>query len=184
MLSNSIMPKPDELGEQDFMRLLSDHKERLFRLIFCMVRSLEDADDVFQQTSIVLWNKFSEFEPGSNFYLWSSTVARLTSLNFLKAKNSQRVVFSEEFMDELAENDLGESLALRDARLRALAHCREKLSPPDQALLAACYGQERKIIAVAKDFGRPVGSVYDSLSRIRRALYDCIHRALVLEGIQ
>ena len=169
MLSNSTMPKPEELREQDFMQLLSEHKERLFRLIFCIVRSWEDADDVFQQTSIVLWNKLSEFEPASNFYLWSSTVARFTALNFLKTKKSQRLVFSEEFVDELAENDLGESLALRDARLRALAHCREKLSAADQALLAACYGRERKIIAVAKDFGRPVGSVYDSLSRIRRA---------------
>ena len=133
MLSNLTMPKPDELREQDFMRLLSDHKERLFRLIFCIVRSLEDADDAFQHTSIVLWNKFSEFEPGSNFYLWASTVARLTSLNVLKAKRSQRLVFSGEFMDELVENDLDESLALRDARLRALRaaarSCRRRTKP-------------------------------------------------------
>ena len=184
MLSNLTMPKPDELREQDFMRLLSDHKERLFRLIFCIVRSLEDADDAFQHTSIVLWNKFSEFEPGSNFYLWASTVARLTSLNFLKAKRSGEYVFSGEFMDDSSRMISMNPWRLRNARLRALACCREKLSPADQALLGACYGQGRKIIAVAKDFGRPVGSVYDSLSRIRRALYDCIHQVLAVEGIQ
>jgi RNA polymerase sigma-70 factor (ECF subfamily) len=167
--------------DAQFVQLLNEHKGRVFRYIYCLVRSLQDAEDVFQQTAITLWDKFEEFEPGTKFCTWACSIARYKALRYLETKGRQRLVFSEDLMSELVENDdcLPE---LHSARLDALAKCREKLSQADQRLLATCYGEERSILEAAAKIGRPVGSVYDSLSRIRRALYYCIEQVLAREG--
>jgi RNA polymerase sigma-70 factor (ECF subfamily) len=43
-----------------------------------------DTQDIFQQTSLVLWEKFDSFETGSNFAAWSCRAARYTAMNFLR----------------------------------------------------------------------------------------------------
>jgi RNA polymerase sigma-70 factor, ECF subfamily len=181
-LSNAGSPDYRRSQDDEFVRLLTQYKSQLFRYIFCTVHNLQDAEDIFQQASITLWDKFSEFTPGTNFFLWACSIARYKALAHLKSKDRQRLYFSEELIAELAENDASQSPALEEARLRALAACREKLSAADQSLLAACYSDGSPVIDVAKRIGRPVGSVYDSLSRIRRALFDCIRRSLAMEG--
>jgi RNA polymerase sigma-70 factor (ECF subfamily) len=167
--------------EDEFITLLTHHKHQLFNLIFCMVQSLPDTEDVFQQTTMALWNKFDDFQLGTDFAAWASRVARYRALNFIRSKRRERVLFSEGLIAQLAECRF-DSAELQDARLRALAACREKLSQADQMLLSVCYGREGTIRESAKLIGRPVGSVYDSLSRIRAALYDCIGRTLSREG--
>ncbi|MCC7083961.1 MAG: sigma-70 family RNA polymerase sigma factor [Pirellulales bacterium] len=167
--------------EDEFVDLLTRHKHQIFNLIFCMVQSLADAEDVFQQTTMVLWNKFDEFQPGTEFGAWASRVARFRALNFIRSKRRERVLFSEDLVVQLAETRF-DSAEMQDARLRALASCREKLSQADQMLLSVCYGGGTTIREAAKLIGRPVGAVYDSLSRIRGALYDCIERTLAKEG--
>jgi RNA polymerase sigma-70 factor (ECF subfamily) len=138
---------------------------------------MPDAEDVFQQTAITLWDKFGEFEPGSDFFAWACTIARYKTLNYFQSKGRERLYFSEAVIDQLATRDQWKP-DLHEARLKALAACREKLSSKDQRLLADCYSGRGTILDVAKQLGRPIGSVYDSLSRIRRALYACIQRTL------
>jgi RNA polymerase sigma-70 factor, ECF subfamily len=168
--------------DREFVELLARHKTQLFRLIFCMVHRLPDAEDVFQQASITMWDKFSEFEPGTSFFHWAASIARFKALGFLQASSRRRQWFSDEMIDELLQLEERSSLSLQESRLAALAACREKLKQTDQALLTACYGDGRPIVEVAAGMGRPVGSVYDSLSRIRRALFHCIQRTLSVEG--
>lgn len=175
--SNSTRGSRDE----EYVELLTRHRSQLFRLIFAMVHSLPDAEDIFQQAAITMWDKFGEFEAGSDFYAWASSIARYKSLDHLKARGRQRLVFSDALLDLVAQHDQWQP-ETQQAKLRALANCRNKLSTKDQQLLAICYGGQESIRESAESVGRPVGSVYDSLSRIRRALYACIERTLASEG--
>jgi RNA polymerase sigma-70 factor (ECF subfamily) len=167
--------------DNQYVELLTRHKSQLFRFIFAMVHSLPDAEDVFQQTAITMWDKFSEFQCGTDFYAWACSIARFKALDFFKAKGRQRLHFCDELIEEIAQRNRWNP-EIQQAKLQALANCRNKLSENDQKLLAACYGGGGNIRDAAEQVGRPVGSVYDSLSRIRRALYACITRTLVGEG--
>lgn len=169
----------DQLGD-DFIQQLGQHRNQLFGYIFCMVRNLPDAEDVFQQTSLTLWDKFDEFTPGTSFIAWAKAVARNKTLSFLRSQRRERARFSDEVIEQLAERDLWSPETLEN-RLSALARCRQKLSTMDQALLAKCYGAASSIRDAAHQVGRPVESVYSSLSRIRRALFECIQRSLAKE---
>jgi RNA polymerase sigma-70 factor (ECF subfamily) len=145
-----------------------------------MVRNPSDAEDLFQQTAITMWDKFREFEPGTNFFAWACAIARFKVRDFIKASARQRVCFSEEVIDKLAAEDIRE--VADDARLQALNNCRKKLSKSDQKLLAACYGGNETIAQVAERTSRSAGSIYANLWRVRRALYACIQRTMTREG--
>ena len=41
-----------------FSELISRHQSELYAYIFAIVRNWEDADDLFQSVSLVLWRKF------------------------------------------------------------------------------------------------------------------------------
>ncbi|BBO35626.1 sigma-70 family RNA polymerase sigma factor [Lacipirellula parvula] len=167
--------------DEQYVELLTRHKSQLFRFVFAMVHSLPDAEDVFQQAAITMWDKFSEFELGTDFYAWACSIARFKALDHLKAKGRRRLLFSDELLELVPQHDHWQP-ETQQARLRALASCRHKLSPKDQQLLLMCYNGRESIRKSAESVGRPVGSVYDSLSRIRRALYACIERTLASEG--
>jgi RNA polymerase sigma-70 factor (ECF subfamily) len=166
--------------EDVFIDLLASHKHQIFNFIFCIVHTLSDAEDVFQQTSIALWENFDQFEPNSDFAAWAAKVARHRTLHFLRTKRRERLYFSDNVIAQLAECPF-ESNEVQDRRLQALSGCRTKLSANDQALVGMCYRGD-PIRDVAHEIGRPVQAVYKSLARIRRLLFECIERALAQEG--
>jgi RNA polymerase sigma-70 factor (ECF subfamily) len=178
------MPRNERSGVDDpadeFIQLLLQHKSQLLGYIFCMVRNLPDAEDVFQQMSLTMWDKFGEFVPGTNFMAWAKVVARNKALTFLRSQRRERARFSEDVIDLLSERKLWSPDSAQE-RIAALVQCRQRLSQVDQDLLSACYGTTSAFREVAERMGRSVDSVYSSLSRIRRALYDCIQRSLAKE---
>ena len=64
-----LMPEPtlDEPPTTDrtaeFVGLLLQHQRRIHGYIATMLTNWADADEVLQETSIVLWQKFDEFQP-------------------------------------------------------------------------------------------------------------------------
>lgn len=160
--------------------LIAQHQRQLFGFIFSMVHSIADAEDVFQQTCLVIWKKFDEFEPESDFYAWASVIAKYKAIDFLRARSRDRLQFSPELQDQLAAQNQTRG-DLQDARSEALELCKQKLSQRDRQLLHACYEGGVSMKEVAVQLQRPAGSVYDSLSRIRRALLKCIESTLAAE---
>ena len=73
--------------------MLARHQSQLFGYIYSLVRDLDDADDLFQQTSLVLWDKFDLFDPSRSFVGWACGVARYEVLNFLRSAEPEPPVF-------------------------------------------------------------------------------------------
>lgn len=167
--------------KREFMQLLTRHQSQVFGYLYALVRNLADTDDLYQQTTLVLWKKFDDFQAGSNFAGWACQVARLEALNFLQRQRRQRLVFDEDVLLALADAEF-EPAADSVSRQEALEGCLEKLNRADRDLLQLTYGDDVQIKDVAAQLGRPVQSVYTSLSRIRGVLFACINRTLTAEG--
>jgi RNA polymerase sigma-70 factor (ECF subfamily) len=164
----------------EFAEYLRCHQTRLYGYIHSLVRDLNDADDLFQRTTLILWRKFSEFDRRLCFFSWACGVARLEIANFLRSRARQRLYFSDdlnlllvEAQAELADEEL-------EARRDALGQCVEKLRQRDRELLTECYGDSVRGAALRR--GRSPQSVYNSLRRIRRALHECIARTIAHES--
>jgi RNA polymerase sigma-70 factor, ECF subfamily len=164
-----------------FVELLTLHQRKLYGFIYTLVPNPPDAEDLLQQTNLILWQKSEEFDLNSNFSAWAYRIAHLEVLHYLREKRRNRVVFNDELITRLAKiRQDREETHLSDRA--ALAGCVEKLSEADRRLIELCYATHRNIKAAAATLDRPVVSVYMSLVRVRRLLMDCIRQANAEEG--
>jgi RNA polymerase sigma-70 factor (ECF subfamily) len=167
----------------EFAEHLARHHGQLLGYIYSLVRDLDDADDLFQQTSLVLWDKFDQFDPSRSFVSWACGVARYEALNFLRARSRDRLHFGDELSLALIEAQEELEQERLEERRVALAACMKKLRDRDKDLLEACYGRAAGVREVAQARGRSAQSVHNSLRRIRRALFECVHRSLAQGGV-
>lgn len=163
----------------EFAQALLRHQAQIFGFIYSIVRNFDDADDLFQQTSLVLWRKYDQFDPSRSFVAWACGVARYEVANFVRDRDRHRIYFSDELDEILIDaHEAFERENLEEHRA-ALTLCVKKLRERDQELLRACYSGSFAIREVARDWDRSIQSIHNSLSRIRRALQDCVRRTLV-----
>ena len=88
-----------------------------------------------------------------------------------------RPQFGLEIIDVLAAN-VDAAAAVQHDRLRALAKCVNNLDDGSRDLLRVCYAKGAKIRDVAQQVGRSIDGVYKVLSRLRKALHDCVERKM------
>ncbi len=86
----------------DFVKLFTSHERRIFSYVLSLVGDYHAADDVFQQTSLVLWQKFDDFQPGTNFGAWACRIAHYKVLNYRKQQHRFKVGFSDAFIEVIA----------------------------------------------------------------------------------
>src|SRR5262245_22595876 len=166
----------------EFAEDLRPDQTRLYGYIHALVRDLNDADDLYQQTALILWKKFGEFDRGRSFFAWACGVARLEVANFLRSRGRHRLYFSDDLSLLLVEAQAEMTDAELEDRRDALARCVEKLRQRDRELLRECYGEAADVHGAADRRGRSPQSTYNSLRRIRRALFECVARTLAQES--
>lgn len=157
----------------EFCRLLTQYQPRLRGFVRCLLVRSNDVDDVLQEINIVLLRKSSQFQIGTDFWAWASTVARYEVLSYLRRKGREHHVLNDELIENLATVAM-ERLDSLDERRLALATCLEKLPAASRQLLEMRYSLSKSIGDIAIVTKRPEGSLRQTLHRIRRALYDCI----------
>jgi RNA polymerase sigma-70 factor, ECF subfamily len=172
-----------ETGRSLYAVLLRQNQTQLFGYIYSLVRDLDDADDLFQQTSLVLWDKFDQFDPGKSFINWACGVARFEVLNFLRSRSRKRLYFSDELNLALVEAHESLEQEQLEERRNALSGCIKKLRQKDRELLEVCYERSANLHEVARSSGRSTQSIHNSLRRIRRVLFECVQRGLAQGGI-
>jgi RNA polymerase sigma-70 factor, ECF subfamily len=167
----------DNKRRQQFSDDLRQCHRRLFNYVFALVRDIDDAQDVFQETAMLLWKKYGEFQPGSSFAAWAFTVAQFKASEFLRSKRRYRARFSEDFAQLIAATELQSKPEDSDVWPELLDRCIEKLPSHQRQLLGDCYGGARSIADVAASVGRPVRGIYNSLRMIREKLLKCVETA-------
>jgi len=167
---------PTDRNEQ-FVQLLTEYQPRVYLFILSLVSHRADADEILQETNLVLWRKFGEFQPGSDFHAWAFQVAYNKVKAFQERRGRDRLRFGEKVMDRLAA---AAAVATDDlpAVQEALQGCKEQLSLPDRELIERRYEPGATTASVAAELGRSVAAVYKAVVRIRRALYECIQRSI------
>jgi len=178
--------KPDD-HEPDksklFLRLFLQNERRLYAYIVTLLPNRADADDVLQEASLVMWDKFDEHTPPDDFAAWGCRIAYFKVLDFYKKCQRSRVKFSQAMLERVAETAIEQAGVLQlDARRDALAGCIEKLSARDRDLLARRFTAGATTQSTSEQVGRSVDAVYKALARVRQALFECVQRALAREN--
>jgi len=186
MAAFSYPPRMSEVEDatertRRFARLLHENHRDLFVFIYSLVQHHADAEDVYQQTAMVLWNKFDDFVPGTNFAAWATRVAQFTARDCLRSRRRRNVYFNEEMLDSIASAYRPQGPEHSAMRSETLARCLEKLSRRDRRLVERCYSRDRDFAAIAESEHRSVAAIYQAISRIRKKLYLCMNRTMAVE---
>lgn len=175
-------PSPDDNLYERFVQLFVAHEARLRSFVRALLPRWDDVDEVMQETSLVAWRKFAQFEQGTSFLAWAGAIARFEALKQQRKHSRDRLVFSNEVLDLLAREGIEESEPLERERA-ALEHCLESLDPPQRELLQGSYAPGARLHEVAAKTGKSVQAFYKTIQRIRLALLDCIDRRLRHEAV-
>ena len=181
---NDLPTDPPTSGPEDgerFVRLFAENQRRILAYVYSLVPHVQNAEDICQKTSLVLWRKFHQLEPDGDFLAWACRVAYLEVRNFRRTAARDRLRFSDELLAYLAEDRMAD-LPAAGPRLVALRECVRKLGPPQRELLEHAYSSRGSIAQLAERLGQAAQTVYNRLFRIRRLLFDCVQRRLATEG--
>lgn len=172
----------DPLEQQkQLMLLMTQHQRRIFAYIHALVPTRADAEDLLQETSLVIVEKFHEFRPGTDFVAWAFQIAwwrvRAARQKFARAK----VVFDDEVLEAVAATaaTMHEEVSERH---EALARCLQKLHPRDRDLLLTRYEPGCGVEEAAQRSGRSIEAAYKALARLRKLLFDCVTQELAPGG--
>jgi RNA polymerase sigma-70 factor (ECF subfamily) len=172
----------DHQRYREFAQQLVELQHKLFLYIIALVHRAADADDLLQETNRVVWEKFAEYEPGTNFQAWVYRIAYFEVLTFRKRQGRERIRFSDGLIDQIAQKTAAAADEL-EPRRKALDQCLAGLSATDRAIIERRYWDDASPAEVARHFGRSEKGIYETLARIRTQLLTCIQRRLAVEDL-
>lgn len=158
---------------EDFIPLFTAHRKSIEVYLRTMLPTAADVDDVFQETSLVLWREFQSFTLGTNFVAWACKIA----FNRVRAWRSRRTRETHQFSNTLAmeiSDELISASEFYDARLLALSGCIRELKPHHRELLRRRYDLGESVETIADSMNLSLDAVYKMLSRIRQQLFESV----------
>lgn len=165
----------------EFVQLFTRAQRPVFLYILSLLPRPVEAEEILQETNMVIWTKASQFQPGTNFRAWACQIAYFEVMKYRSRKHRDKLHFNPDLLELVAAESLQES-ELLDRRRQALAECLAKLREQDRVLIQTRYSPDGEGPEIADKLGRPINSIYQSLSRIRKSLLECISRRLAAEA--
>ena len=173
----------NNLKVSQFVELLTSHQSRIHSYILGLVPHFNDADDIMQETSKMMWNKFHEFEIGTDFLAWGMKIAYYRVLEYRRKRNKNKTIrFSDEMMQVLEMDSRTRQDRTREY-MTSLKDCVHRLPGKDKDLVSLRYDHNLKVKDIARRLGRSVQSVYQNLARIHGLLLSCVQRNTALEEL-
>jgi RNA polymerase sigma-70 factor (ECF subfamily) len=170
---NPPSPSPDSRRTSEFVRLYAAHSRRVYTYLLTLVPNRADVEEVFQDVSAVLWEKFDEFVPDTNFAAWACKIAQFKARKLVERSSRRSALFNGDLIEklDLEMQHVDDSL---DAEYAALAACFAQLPEFDRNLIERRYRKSGNPQSLADDLNLPVSKVYKMLARIRHSLLVCI----------
>lgn len=166
------------LSESEFVLLITRHQAAIYAYILTIHPDRVAAQDILQETNLVLCRKIHEFEPGTHFKAWAFKIAYWQTMAHLKRVQRAGHVALDPDVLELIAHEAHEQLIDFEDRHLALKSCLQKLPAGDAAILAAHYQLGESLGDIAGRLGRSRDALKQVLVRIRKTLKSCIERQL------
>ena len=172
------------LNEQDqlrFIRLWTAAQPAVSRYVRSLVRDRAVADEVLQETSLVLFRRFDEYDEQRPFVAWALGIARFQVLSLKRDAARSRVAFDSELLAQFTETWAELTPEVFDRSL-FLQDCIQRLAARARQMVRLRYYDELTAEEIAQQVGGTGAAVRVALQRIRQQLRECVERQLRAEG--
>ena len=162
-----------------FVKLLTENQTRIFTFSLSRVPRSADADDLLQETTRVMWEKFGSFELDTNFMSWALTIARYNILNYYRKANNQLQILNELAIKNIDAVSGGHDNS--DQRIDALRECVKLLPKKQSVLLQMRFTGGVDVKTIARQLSRSIPAVYGMFAKIHLNLMHCIKNRIAME---
>src|SRR5215471_21378774 len=83
--------------------LMTKHQRQIFAYIYALVPNRYDAEDLLQETCVVICEKFHEFEEGTDFVAWACQIAYWRVRYSWQKYARSKVIFDQTILDAVAQ---------------------------------------------------------------------------------
>ena len=170
----------DAVLQARFMDEAMPLMDQLFGAALGMTRNRADAEDLVQETYLKAYQKFHQYQPGTNIKAWLYRILTNTYITgYRKAQRAPKRASSDTVEDwQLAEAASHSEVGLKSAEVQALEalpsiQLRDALDSLSEehrmvVLMADVEGMSYK--EIAEELGVPMGTVMSRLNRARKNL--------------
>jgi RNA polymerase sigma-70 factor (ECF subfamily) len=162
-------------AEEMIVGLIARHQPEIHRYILSLLPDRMLADDVAQETNLVLWRKAAEYDPAQPFLPWALTVALYQVKAARRDAGRDRHVFDDSLVELLASECREDPHADLE---QALEKCLQELPQRQRDLILARYAPGSSVQDLAAERRQTPTALSLALMRIRKALETCIERKL------
>jgi len=162
----------------DFLGLFVRHQQEMYACILTLVPHVNDADDLFQDGMAVMWRKFDQFKPGTNFAAWGIQIMRYQILEYRRnLARSKLVLIEDSFFEALMDYvpTVQDEMAMR---IEALRECQTLLDDRAKRIIKMRYEHNTPIEEIASYLKVSRRHVYHILGQINNVLLRCMRRTL------
>lgn len=122
-------------------------------------------------------DKIDSLELEGDFHAWCRSVARNIACRERTKSKRLKAIRDDDVLDLIddafAQSEQSASLDFRREQLRA---CMQTLSPQNAELMSMRYMSELSLKELAEKLSRSEGAVQVALSRVRKAILECVQR--------
>lgn len=170
--------KSDEFLDEAFVAEISEAQTPLRAYILKLVGNHHAAQDILQETNVILWKKRMDWDPHTVFLKWAYRVAYFqTKAHFRdQSREKQRLAFSDTLLELLAQD---EPQFKSEASLHeALDHCLGKMDADKRKTLMQRYEGSESVETIADQLGQSPNTLSQNLRRLRSKLSNCIQNQI------
>ena len=168
------MLRPDEIAA-----ILLAERLPLTAFVASVTRDFHLAEDIFQELCVKAVATAAQFESPQHLLHWARLAGKNRAIDVLRTRDGRYEGLSDDVLEKLASE--WPSQADVSPMRAALAFCIEQVTPKNRELLRMRYFERRSCDELAAILGRKIETVYQALSRLHKALGECIRARLQQE---
>jgi RNA polymerase sigma-70 factor, ECF subfamily len=168
------------MPDEPLIRELLKHQSDFMGYLVAMTRDLDAAQEIFQNVAVSIMDRRGT-EEIRDFRAWAKEVVRRQALLYLREKAPERVRSMEPLLLEgISQAFVEDATSAETAKseLDALRRCLAGLPEKSRALIALRYEQRASFGQIAQSLASTEIAVQRALSRVRKALRDCVRAAM------
>ena len=166
-------------GDEGAYRELVDRYQRqVYSLALRMVRQVEDAEDLTQETFVRMFRAIDRYDPTRPLGAWLYTIASRLCIDHLRRHRHRPISLvqreagsEEEYVIEAVDPGLKpDEHALREEEERRMQHLIDALPPHYRIVVLLRHQQDLSYEEIAGTLGLPLGTVKARIHRARALL--------------
>ena len=184
LTDKEIIPLILKGDQQAYRVLVEKYKSYVFTLVLRFAKTREDAEEISQDVFVKTYRSLADFRGDSKFSTWLYTIARTTSITFLRKKRLETTSIDQENTLQQLENQesaFNANLVEKKGRTAMVNQAIALLDPDDARVISLFYQGEQSLEEIGNILSLEPNTVKVRLHRARQKLKEKMEKYFIHE---